>query len=679
MEHPNLFPDQELTDFLISKRYFPGRKIGEGKHREVYEAFHIEQDRRQKRVIIKVPKGLIGLEEPSVQARINLSRGDPNRKEVERLKLLNHPNIVQILDTHEYKSSIITVEEFLDAQSLQQHVELFGPVLNQDKFLDLLLQATEALRYLHLEKKMLHRDLKPSNFLIGIDGKVKLIDFQFAASMDDVESKVLPTRGGTQYTHPKILEELLSGKESRVTVGSELYTLGAVMYYVLTGEHLFDFALVEDDKGKKIDINGKQVRIVIDDKGKLLQSINLRECCEQVQQKLKKIYFPEFKFALKDFLNPEHLSNDDAEKLHYKLKENFETYREHRINPFVWMSIPELRSGKKRDKIIGTKVKGQNTLLKDFVNEHEIMLGADDNNPIVLRETNTPEEIVLSTIIEAFASFTTAFGNWSRETHHTGNPNAHGSDACDHSLCTETYVYKEGEIEARVIDSRSTFRYGTMGQNWSDDNVREIIVLTDGKEIFQAYNHLSGETCYSHEPILKKGGDGWLIKKLALINYVVGQLDKMRGLDKETISVKLDFENTSETDSSANRQTPGSKLKTDYSANERDYSLENALSRVERDAVQWMPASIHENDLVKDYVTKEGAKSYTARIDNWQATIVHYNSDSEDEMHNYCLLFHPADEKSSAFIYGDYGAKEFPLSARERIRKLYQRIEASAS
>lgn len=627
-------------------------------HRDVYEAFYIFPNGQQKRVIIKVPK----TEKASIQARINLSRGDPNRRDAEKLISLNHPNIVQIIDTLEYEDSIITIEKFYDAQSLQQHVEMFGPILNQDKFLDIFSQTAEALRYLHLGKRMLHRDVKPSNFLIGIDGKVKLTDFQFAASLDEVIEKALPTRGGTQYTHPKMLEELLSGRESCVTVGAELYSLGAVMYYVLTGEHLFDFALVEDDYGPKIEIEGKPMRIAIAQEGKLQHHLDLRECLRHIQEKLGKVYFPEFKCALSDVLNPGEINNADAKELHKMLADNFETYRKHRIRPFVWMNISELKAGEKVAELARIKVEGQDVPLREFAEQHRIMPDGNGGKSIVLCKAELLENLALSSLIEGIVSFATAFGKWNRETHCTGNPDARGSDAYDSNLCIETYSFRDGNLEAKVIDERSTLRYGTMGQNWSDDYTREIIMSVNGEEIFHAYNHLGGETCYSHEPILKKGGFGWLITKLAPLGYVVEQADKMRGSEKDTISIKLKLENPS------TETCPST---------DNEYDLENALSLAEQEQLQWTPTSSHKNCLVRDYASEEGARAYTAVIDGWQATVVHFNSNQEpeDNPFSYRLLLHHILEENSAFIYGDPSAQEFPLPARERIKKIYKQTE----
>ena len=174
----------DLRDFLKSHHYILGRKLGEGYFREVYEVMYIKGPLRKK-LVAKVNHEK---EKDSVQHRINCSKGDLNVRELETLNALPHPNIIQIHDLLEDEKRFVVIEEHFDAVSLEDKVRVQGPILTNNFFRAIFSQVSDALRYLHVDRKMLHRDIKPSNILVGRQlDLAKIIDFQNAALYQEMK------------------------------------------------------------------------------------------------------------------------------------------------------------------------------------------------------------------------------------------------------------------------------------------------------------------------------------------------------------------------------------------------------------------------------------------------------------------------------------------------------------
>lgn len=153
------------------------------------------------------------------------------QREIELLKLLDHPNIVRLYEAGVSDGFHFYVMEFVDGQRLDHRIMADGRI-DWQTTIDLILPVCRALKHAH-DHGVIHRDLKPSNLLIASDGTIKLSDFGIAKAFDGIN---LTATGGIIGTAEYMSPEQAEGK---VTVRSDLYSLGVVLYVMLTGRPPF--------------------------------------------------------------------------------------------------------------------------------------------------------------------------------------------------------------------------------------------------------------------------------------------------------------------------------------------------------------------------------------------------------------------------------------------------------
>jgi len=160
------------------------------------------------------------------------------RKFVEEAKLLasiKHPNIVEVFDVFDENNTSYFVMTFIEGKTLQGLVKQKG-MLSFDLAVNLLVQIANAVEYIH-SKKILHRDIKPDNILVTPENEAILIDFGSAREFvqDKTQSHTtMVTRG---YAPPEQYNTT-----SRKGSYSDIYSLGGVYYYALTGVEPVDAA-----------------------------------------------------------------------------------------------------------------------------------------------------------------------------------------------------------------------------------------------------------------------------------------------------------------------------------------------------------------------------------------------------------------------------------------------------
>jgi eukaryotic-like serine/threonine-protein kinase len=152
------------------------------------------------------------------------------RREARSVAQLSHPNIVTVIDRGEQDGRQFIVFEYINGENLKALVEREGPLPEQDA-VRLTLQIARALGFAH-EHGLVHRDVKPQNVLLNGDGQAKVTDFGIARSLD-VKGGLTQT-GTVMGTSDYIAPEQARG--SRVDAQSDIYSLGAVLYELLTGE-----------------------------------------------------------------------------------------------------------------------------------------------------------------------------------------------------------------------------------------------------------------------------------------------------------------------------------------------------------------------------------------------------------------------------------------------------------
>ncbi len=145
---------------------------------------------------------------------------------------LNHPNIVTIHDVGRSENLAFIAMEYLSGQSLREVLDS-GVVLPPERCVEIAAEVADGLAYSH-ENGIVHRDIKPANIMVLENGTVKIADFGVA---------LLPTGSGTvdgtAFGSPKYMSpEQVIGK--RVDGRSDIFSLGSMLYEMLTGHPPFD-------------------------------------------------------------------------------------------------------------------------------------------------------------------------------------------------------------------------------------------------------------------------------------------------------------------------------------------------------------------------------------------------------------------------------------------------------
>ena len=153
---------------------------------------------------------------------------------------LSHPHIVSTIDADEQAHPPYLVLEYIDGQSLESFTrpDTLLPVAD---VLDIAFKCCNALEYA-LTKGLVHRDIKPANLLLRKDGELKLTDFGTALSLHSKETQMGGFLGSPPYMSPEQI------KEARLTHHTDMFSLGVVLYELLTGRKPFlgdtDYATV---------------------------------------------------------------------------------------------------------------------------------------------------------------------------------------------------------------------------------------------------------------------------------------------------------------------------------------------------------------------------------------------------------------------------------------------------
>jgi eukaryotic-like serine/threonine-protein kinase len=226
--------DLSLEDVRYGNASWIGRRIGsyeiidiigEGGMGSVYRAARADEQ-YQKQVAIKIVK--LGLGTPFALARF--------RAERQILANLEHPNIARLLDGGTTEDGLpYVVMELVEGQPIDQYCETHK--LSIDDRLRLFRTVCLTVQHAH-QHLVVHRDLKPGNILVTADGTPKLLDFGIAKILD---TGSVPS--GTEHTVSllrMLTPEYASPEQVRgdtVTTATDVYSLGVILYRLLTGTH----------------------------------------------------------------------------------------------------------------------------------------------------------------------------------------------------------------------------------------------------------------------------------------------------------------------------------------------------------------------------------------------------------------------------------------------------------
>ncbi len=212
---------ERLIGKIVNDRYRIMSIVGVGGMAVVYRAVDIHSD---KTVAIKVLKYEF-LEDEGFKTRFE--------NESKAISILNHKNIVKIHDVSLNDDLYYIVMEYLDGITLKQYIKQQGKI-GWRETLFLVGQTLSALKHAH-DSGIVHRDIKPQNIMLLQDGSIKVTDFGIArfshAATSTMTDKAI---GSVHYISPEQVSA--QGADPR----SDIYSIGIVMYEMLTGELPFD-------------------------------------------------------------------------------------------------------------------------------------------------------------------------------------------------------------------------------------------------------------------------------------------------------------------------------------------------------------------------------------------------------------------------------------------------------
>ena len=206
---------------VLSGRYRLEAKLGSGGMSTVYLARDTTLDRP---VAVKVMH-----REMSEQA----DQLERFRQEARAVAKLSHPNVVAVIDAGEDGGYPYIVFEYVEGETLKARINRVGPLDTQEA-LAYAIEVARGLTVAHA-RSMIHRDIKPQNVLIDAEGRAKLTDFGISRQLEqDGMTATGRVLGTTDYVAPE--QAMGRGTDQR----SDIYSLGVVLYEMLTGEVPFE-------------------------------------------------------------------------------------------------------------------------------------------------------------------------------------------------------------------------------------------------------------------------------------------------------------------------------------------------------------------------------------------------------------------------------------------------------
>ena len=200
--------------------YELGEKLGQGGMGSVYRAVHAKT---KEPVAVKIIAAQVA-DEPRFRRRFDA--------EIKTLMSLQHPGIVKLIGFGEEHGQLFYSMELVEGDSLQSLIKQ-EKKLSWQRCIDFTIEICSALKHAH-DVGVIHRDLKPANLIVADDMNLKLVDFGIAKIFGDTQQTVVGSMLGTlDYMAPEQVDS------SSITVRTDLYAVGSVMYAMLTGRPPF--------------------------------------------------------------------------------------------------------------------------------------------------------------------------------------------------------------------------------------------------------------------------------------------------------------------------------------------------------------------------------------------------------------------------------------------------------
>lgn len=271
---------------VINGRYEIIKLIGEGGMANVYLAFDPILKRN---VAVKILRGDLSNDEKFVKRF---------KREAISASSLAHPNIVEIYDVGEENGNYFIVMEYVDGITLKSLIKKRGKMILAE-VLDITKQVASGLECAHANS-IIHRDIKPQNIMVLDDGLVKITDFGIAvASNSESLTQTNSVMGSVHYLPP----EQANGTGS--TVRSDIYSLGIMMFEMLTGKVPFKGETAVEIAIKQLKEPLPSISMYRDDIPQSVENIILKACAKNPENRYANV--TEMLYDLDHCLDQEHL------------------------------------------------------------------------------------------------------------------------------------------------------------------------------------------------------------------------------------------------------------------------------------------------------------------------------------------------------------------------------------
>jgi beta-lactam-binding protein with PASTA domain len=203
------------NETLVDGRYRIRERIGSGGMADVYCA---EDTQLGRDVALKVLHRRFAQDQEFVKRF---------QREAQSAAALQHPNVVNVFDRGRHDGTYYIAMEYLPGLTLKEVIARDAP-LRQEQAIDYALQVLQAAGFAH-RRGVIHRDLKPHNVMVTGDGQVKVTDFGIARAGASEMTETGSIMGTAQYLSPE------QAQGQGVSAASDLYSVGVILYELLTG------------------------------------------------------------------------------------------------------------------------------------------------------------------------------------------------------------------------------------------------------------------------------------------------------------------------------------------------------------------------------------------------------------------------------------------------------------